>query len=441
MRAVRTLAERAVATARAKLADRPRARASVYYATSSIICQGLRFTGVLLSTRLILPDQFGLYAQACLALAVMSVIREIGQSNAFLSYIGSDRRYTIYNFQLNAALGLAAAVLFLAGAHWLPLVPGAIRRAAPILAASVLIENLTQTALLDAQKKLRFLFLGCVDIGAVSSWVITLVVCVWRTEGYIAILLAQMAEFLVRFVCLMAAGGWRNIGWTGGRDLRSYYFGKFAKTMVPQILFQSLATNIDLLLLNNFSNLWELGVYERMLKFIRIPWSLSINLLDRVLLVSYSKAQNDPAELEGVLLKGQRLIAGAVLGGVAAVTVGILFVLKFALGAEWQLIVQQRWWIAIPFTIAIPFVWNFNLLFQGVGRPKQLLKNILIPVALELAGGLLTVRRFGASGMLGTRGVAHIILIGYQLIAVRTFLSGESDATEETRKRGEEERI
>ena len=426
MKGLLFIVERGVEFARGKFSGGPRARASMYYASSSIICQGLRFLGVLLSTRLILPDQFGLYAQACIALAFMSVIREIGQSNAFVSYDGEDRRYAVFSFQLNAILGIAAALVLLTAAHYMPMVPMAVRRAAPILATAVVVENLTQTALLDAQKKLRFLFLGCVDIAAVSTWTITLAVCVWHVEGFIAILLAQLAELLVRFACLMGTGGWRNIGWAGGRDLRSYYFVRFARTMVPQIFLQSMATNMDLMLLSHFSTLWELGVYERMLKFIRIPWSLSINLLDRVLLVSYSKAQKNGAELQNVLRKGQGLIAWAVVGAVGAVTIGIVFLLKFVLGPEWPPIIQQRWWISIPFTIAIPFVWNFNLLFQGVGCPKQLLKNIAVPVVLELAGGIMTVPRFGAAGMLATRGVTHIVLIGYQITAVPEISSGGS---------------
>ncbi len=396
----------------AGLADRT--RASAYYAGSSIICQGVRFFGVLFSTRHIPPEQFGLYAQACLGLVFAGLVREIGQGNALISYQGSDRRYALYNFQLNLLLGLLAAALLLVAPVWIQAIPRPIHRAFPILAAICLAENISLTSLIVAQKGYRFLLLGCVDVAAVGSWTFVLLLAVGRVDGFIALLLAPLAEVSVRCVALLAAVGWRYVGWAGGADLRAYYFGRFARTMIAKTWLETLGGKIDLFLLSSLSSLSQLGIYERTLQFVRIPWSLSINLLDKVLLVSYSNEQGDPEALRGILAKGGRLIAFQAFAAAALVSLGLVFLLKFAIGPAWPPLILRQWWIALPFTLATPFVWNYNLLFQGTGRPKQLLKNILAPVVIELALGLAVAARFGAAGMIAVRGFASLVLLAYQ---------------------------
>ena len=408
-----------------RLSGRPKIRAAFQYAGSSIICQAVRFLGVLFSTRHIRPEEFGLYAQAFLGLVFVSVIRDIGQGNALISYQGTDRRYVLYNFKLNLLLGLLAAFLLLAVPAWVAAVPHTIRRVAPILAAIAIVENLSQAQLIVAQKSYRFFLLGCVDVAAVGSWTLTLLFAVGRVEGFVVLLLAPLVEDIVRFVALMAVVGWRYVGWAGGADLRAYYFGKFARTAIAKTFFETLAGKTDFLLLSTLSSLWQLGAYERTLQFVRIPLSLSVNLLDRVLLVSYSKEQADAAALRGIVRKGSLFIGVAVFSATALVSLGLLFLLKFALGPEWPPIILHHWWIALPFTLVTPLTWNYNLVFQGTGRSKQLLKNYCVTVFFELGLGILLVGRFGAAGMLAARGFACLVLLGYQMKTINRLFSDE----------------
>ena len=88
-----------------------RRKAVFYYASSSLVCQGIRFLGVLITTRAFAPEQFGLFAQATLVISIAGLFREMGQSGALIAYQGQDIRYVFFNFQMNLCLGSVAPVL------------------------------------------------------------------------------------------------------------------------------------------------------------------------------------------------------------------------------------------------------------------------------------------------------------------------------------------
>ena len=411
---------------RRRLAGRTKVQASLFYASSSLICQAMRFCGIVISTRLIDARQFGYFAQASLVLVFAGLVREIGQTTALVSYNGTDRRYVAYHFQLNAVLGLLAAILVWSLFPFLTAIPSHVRLTAWILAALALVENLTQTGLIAAQKAFRFGLLARIEIIAVAVWLGTLIGCVSRTEGFIALLIAQLAEFSFRLAAIMAASGWRCVGRATGGDLRSYYFGRFVRHLAPQTILQTIVGRLDYLLLTFLGTVAQLGIYERMLQFIRIPWSLSINLIDRVLLVSYSREQADTAALRQTLRKSMGLIAVAVTGAILAATVAFAFVLKPLVGPDWAATILHHWWVALPFTLLTPFVWNLNIFCQGTGRAAQLLRNTAFLLPATAVAGLCLVPRFGAAGMLAAQGCAFAALVAYQLRTVKSALSKAS---------------
>ena len=409
----------AVEIIRGRLAGRTKVQASLYYASSSLVCQAMRFCGLIISTRFIEKAQFGLFAQATLALSFAALLREIGQTNALLSYRGDDRRYAIFNFQLNIALGLTAACALWAVLALAPGLPAELGKAAPLLAAITLAEIATQTGLVMAQKEFRFGMLARVEIAALAAWLTTLVATVSRTEGFLSLICAQLAEILVRFAGVFALSGRRYCGIARGADLNRYYFSQFAAHLVPQNILQTVAGRLDYILLSIFSTRDELGIYERMLQYIRIPWSLSINLIDRVLLVSYSREQNDPEALRKTLRKSTMLVAVAVTSATVAATLAVALLLKFIVGVDWADTILRHWWAALPFTLITPFVWNLNIFCQGTGRAAQLLRNTAFLLAATAIAGGIAAPRFGALGMLAAQGAAFAALLAYQTVAWR----------------------
>jgi len=339
-----------------------------------------------------------------------------------VSYTGADRRYATYHFQICVVLGLLAAAVVWNVFPLISTIPPGTRWTAWILAALALVQNLTQTGIIVAQKAFKFGILARIEVIAVAVWLGSLIGFTYRFEGFIALLLAQLLEHTTRFAAVTAASGWRFPGWVAGGDLRDYYFGRFARHLLPQTILQALAGRIDYLLLNYLSSVTQLGIYERMLQFIRIPWSLSINLIDRVLLVSYSKEQDDPAALRKTLRKSLQFISLAASGAIGSATVFLVLFLSRLVGSEWSPTILRHWWIALPFTVVIPFVWNLNIFLQGTGQARQLLLNTILTSVFGTLVGILLVPRYGAAGMLVTQGIVHLALFAYQIAVLRSRL-------------------
>ena len=413
-----------------RLAGRTKVQASIYYASSSITCQILRFAALILGMRLINADQFGFFGKATLALSYTGFLREIGQNNALVSYSGSDHRFTVFNFQINLVLGTLAATVLLLVLKFFPGIPLPLRQAAFLLAAITFCEAMIYTGAVLAQRGFRFRLIAVADISAVSLYLLTIVVLVHRLEGFLVLVYAQLIEGFTRLLILSCGDRWRFVGWINGKDLRDYYFRKYLPVWVPQNLLLTTSGRIDYLLLSGFANDYELGVYDRLLQFVRIPWSLSINLLDRVLMASYSKEQNSPAALRATLHKARWLTFVAALAAVGATTLGIVFVLDKLIGTSWTMAIRKEWWLAIPYSVLVPLIWNHNILLQGTGNPKYLLiVTTGIMLGELILGGLALAGGYGVGGLFIARALVQASIYTMQCGFIRRLYGKDQDTT------------
>ena len=414
-----SLIARILAVARTRLAGRTKLTATLYYGGFSLICQVLRFGGVILATRAIESVQFGLFAKATLILSIAGLVREIGQSAGIVAYQGQDRRYVLYNFQLNVLLGFAAACLTTASALFPSIVAPEIRPYTWMLGATIMFEALTLTNTWMLQKQFRFRFLGIVDVISLIAWVATLASLAGRMPGLLVLLWAQLAEAITRCVLLFAKTRLSYVGLASGADLRQYYFVQFARPSIPQVVILGILARSDYILLSWLRSTHELGIYERVMQFARIPISLSINLCDKVLLQSYSHAQRDPAALWRLVRQATVFVAVAVTIVIAATSAGLLLFLNRLVGAEWSPVILALWWFSIPVTLMTPMVWNINLLFTGIGIQSQNLRTMTVMFIAEFAVGLPLVFWFGVRGMLLARALSSAVVLVYQFIVVR----------------------
>jgi hypothetical protein len=94
------------------------------------------------------------------------------------------------------------------------------------------------------------------------------------------------------------------------------------------------ADSSDFLLLTLLSTTRDLGTYERLGQFSRIPISLTVNLCDKVLMHSYSHFQNDRPALRRLMKKSTLLITIGTVVITAVVTVMLFILLKFLVGPD-----------------------------------------------------------------------------------------------------------
>jgi PST family polysaccharide transporter len=415
-----------------RLTDGTKKKALFYYASSSLICQALRFIGVLITTRLIAPEQFGLFAQAALLMSFAGLLREIGQTGALVAYQGTDQRYAYFNFQTNLLLGCVASALTVSACLLLKIVPLELRSLAWVLAAIPLAESLTFTNVLMLQKRFRFRALGIIEIICLCVWLATVGLLVGRAPGLSVLLYAQLAEFTCRCLLLFAVARLEFIGFANGSDLRHYYFYQFARPVIPLVVINGLLGRVDYLLLSIFSTRMELGVYERLGQFSRIPMSLTINLCDKVLMHSYSHAQADRRTLTRMLRKSMLVMAAGVVVITALVTLFLLIFLPHLIGRQWSPIIMRLWWYGLPVILFTPILANISLFFSGLGAQTQLLKNTVLNLITDVVFGLLFVAGLGAAGMLIAKSISGLFALIYQATALQSRLKTVEDLSKQS---------
>jgi O-antigen/teichoic acid export membrane protein len=374
-----------------------KSQATFYYAGGSLMCQGLRFCGVVVSTARIAPDQFGIFASSMMVLGLASMTREFGQNSALLSWIGPQPAYVRTHFLLSVwSSFLAMAVVLLA----VLLIPGLhdIRPFWPLFLLHILFDAIASTPMVVAHKKFAFRELAIIEVTTISSWLLITVIAVWFYPFALALLLAKAGETVIRGGLLLL---WQYPALTGARPTKEAYkyYLRFAKLLAPKAWIETFGANLDVLLLRIFTNNFQIGVFDRTTQLLRVPLSLSVNLVDAVAGAAYSQEQGDAALVNRTLRKFGWMILGGSLFGVFLVQVFLWILAGPFFGANWKHSIEGIWGWAIPFAILRPFFWNYNLYFNATGRPGKLLSSLGLATFLFLGLGLVAVPIFGIPGL------------------------------------------
>jgi O-antigen/teichoic acid export membrane protein len=389
-------------------------RGTFYYGGSSIICQVLRFLGVLISTASIAPDQFGKFATALMLIGLCGLAGVFGQNSAFLSCTRSDPAYARFHFL--ASLTLSCLVVLLMTSLTL-LLPGFsdLRPAIPLLALIVLIEGACMTPMIIAQKRFEFRPMAVIEIAASAIWLLCVGLGSRWYPGTMTLIFARMMESLVRGSSLLA---WLYRDLVQGeitQDVRRYY-GRFARLLTPQAWLEGLFGNLDVLLLKFFTTQTDLGIYERTQMLVRIPISTSVNLVDRVAAAAYSKDQESLPLLQQSLMQFIAFIALGTIAGLCAVQLFLWFFAGHLLGTGWKNAVSSLWVWAIPFCVFRPIVWNFNLFFQATSRPKHVLFSLVGMVLVFVLTGFLFIPHLGSRGCFVALGCSYFAAFAAQTL-------------------------
>jgi O-antigen/teichoic acid export membrane protein len=220
---------------------------------------------------------------------------------------------------------------------------------------------------------------------------------------------AQTIESLIRSSCLL--------GWLYGYLIRGEitqevirYYGRFAFLLAPQAWIEKLLGNLDVLLLKCFTTETDLGIYERTQQILRIPLSLSVNLVDRVASASYSQDQASIPLLQRSLVQFISVIALGTVTGLVAVQLFLWLFAGALLGAWWKNALSALWIWGIPFCLLRPIVWNFNIFFQATSRPRHLLLTLVGMAFVFLISGLVLTPLFSARGVFLSLGCSYFVV-------------------------------
>jgi O-antigen/teichoic acid export membrane protein len=386
-----------------------KAQATLLYGGSSLICQCLRFVGIVISTRLIAANQFGLLATAVAMIGFSGLIKEIGQNSAYMSCRAEERGFTSFHFVWSVLGGFAAAAFLLVLVDAVPGLIG-LRPVLPWLLLIVTLEATAQTPLIISQKRFEFDRVAIVEISSVAVWMVTVTMGAFLLRNLCGLIVARLAEAFTRTV-LLCSFYRKDLSFDQiSPEVRRYYF-RFARILGPFGWVEYFATHLDVLLLKTWVSDSELGVYDRTQHLMRVPLSLSVNFVDRVAGSSYSRAQQSVSEIRRSIFQFATFMTVGVVVGLVAIQLFLWFFADLTLGRSWRDSVGNLWCWGIPLAILRPYVWNFNILFTNSGKPLHLLSSLLALTISTLVIGLILVPILHARGAYLTQAVAHFVVL------------------------------
>jgi len=367
------------------------------------------------ATRNLDAEQFGLYGKASLCIAIAGIVTDLGLSNGLIAYSGSDKRYAAFHLQATTFLALASSLATYLLIHF-RIIFSELQPFATLLASIILLETACINGLILSQKNYRFKALATLESGcAVISFGAT-VCLLLNFPSFTSLLLARAAEGALRAstVFIMESRHYLNFAW--GRDLWNYYIVKFVRHGAMQAWVQTLHSQTEIFILSYFSTNQQLGIYERIQQFIRVPLSASVNLVDKVALISYSKNQHDQKILIRLFIKFTLIIAALNISAIALFSLIFPQLLKTFTTTTWTSELMPLWWLSIPLMLIKPISWGINILFQGSGKATHLTISLAFLFFSTLFFGVILTPIYKTQGMIIAVTASYLSLLIVQVL-------------------------
>jgi PST family polysaccharide transporter len=296
----------------------------------------LKVAVLVLLTRLLAPDDFGVVGAALIVVGFALTFAQLGLGPALVQRPVLEPVHVSTAFLTTTAFGLLCAAVLallapaLAAFFRMPdLVPvvRALSLMFPIKGISAVAENL-------AQRELRFRWLANVEVVSYGGYGLVGVALALAGLGVWALVLAQLSQVVLRAGVVL---------WAMPPAVRPRPTVPALKELMGYGAPYS-AANLGVLLANQADNIvvgrWlgpaALGLYSRAYQLMAVPTALFGDVLDHVLFPAMAKVQEDARRLSSAYLRGTALLALVMLpaGGVLCVLGPEL--IRVAFGERWM---------------------------------------------------------------------------------------------------------
>jgi O-antigen/teichoic acid export membrane protein len=386
------------------------ATAALSGASATAIWQAVRLGLILLSvvilSRLMPPESFGLLAMVTAIVSVGEIIRDFGLSAATLQAKSLSPEEKTNLFWINVAIGgVLSVVAFLASWGIAALYSDQrLILVCQAISITLLMNGIAAQFRAQVNRDLRFNVLGMLDVipQAIGLAIAIGLGLLWRDER--ALIVQQVSISATGLVLAILLARWRP---TMPRRVSVRHFISFGANLAGTQVSAYLPKNADTVALGLALGAGAVGLYARAYQLILLPLSQLTAPLSRVAIPILARVHETPATFEKYLRAGQfagGLISGVVYGLIAGLAAPMVEVL---LGPGWA--------GAVPLIQALAIGGCFRAMgqvpywiFVATGRTKAQLRLYL--VAQPLLAALIV-----AGVIWGALGVAVAGSVGYAI--------------------------
>ncbi|MFQ8433349.1 oligosaccharide flippase family protein [Amaricoccus sp. W119] len=388
--------------------------AGLWVVSGKALARCLDLVTLLVLSRLLTPDDFGLVAMAMSVVVITEALLELPLVQALVRIPKLTRPMFDTAFTLGLLRGLALAVI-LGGLAW-PL--GAFYEAPRLpplicaLALAPILRGMASPRMVVFMREMDFRREFALDLGGKFAALLVAVTVAVVTRSHWAIAAATIATPLTANVLSyvfapyrprlsLAEWGWfRNmVGWNS----------------VAQV-FSALNWQIDRLLLGRLVPRANLGRYAMASDLAGIPNQALVIPLLRPLIAAFS-LRADPASRTGAYLKVMNaifMVAAPVLLGMALLSAPLV---RLALGESWDAAAQILFWVAL-IAMAQTVIAPMNAMAMAMDRTRTIAMRGMAEFVIRLPATVAGAIWFGIPGAIAARGLtaALSVFIGFRLV-------------------------
>jgi PST family polysaccharide transporter len=295
----------------------------------------IQLTGVMVLSRLLSPDDFGLVAMVAVFLAAGDLFRDFGLPTAALQAKTLTHQQASNLFWANSSLGLVAAAAVAALTPWLVTFYSEPRLEAivPVMAATLALNGAQAQAQVQLARAAMFKAIAMTEVMALSIGLIVGIGAAVLGLGYWALVIQLLTNASALLVLRSIAAGWRPL-----RPRRGHDSGVLLRNGSDFGLAQVLAfaaSNVDTFLIGRVWGSTSLGLYNRGFQLYMIPRSGMLDPLTRVVVPTVNAAATEGRRGTEVLLRLQFTLSALLTWIYLVLAVGAESFVPLALGGQW----------------------------------------------------------------------------------------------------------
>ncbi|MDP3868375.1 lipopolysaccharide biosynthesis protein [Phenylobacterium sp.] len=329
----------------------------------------IQLANVYVLARLLVPDDYGIYALAMIIVGFTGIFTDFGLSVAAIQMEKLDQNVASGLFFMNVALGTGAMIVCLIGAPifgWYFDQPAvfwaivALAIAIPFSAATVQYNALLSRGMRwrEIQIVLIVSQLAGFASGAVSAR---------YGAGYMSLVIAANVQILVKLVLAVWLSHWRpslvtnwNACW-GAVRFGAYYTGF--------TLCNFLHKQADVFLIGNYWGVRETGYYNRAYQLMALPLNAVSGPLGSVFLPALSRLQGDPPRWGRAFVRATLMTSLLGCAAAAALFASADPIIRIVLGPGWDETGRLFAWLSLSMIVTFP-MGAASWAFTSLGRTK-----------------------------------------------------------------------
>jgi len=373
--------------------------------------QGLKLlvhiAAIVLLSRLLGPDNFGVFAMISPVLALVVILRDGGINGAMLQRGSITHEELSTLFWLNASWGCALATILALSAPLIAQFYGEPRLTLLVVASTVVVItgslSLQHMALLN--RELRFRALAFIDAGSLTLGYAVGAVVALLTRSYWALLAASYTTTLA-----IVAASWIVCRWRPGRPRRRSGIADILHVggnITLSGLFDFLIRSVDNVLIGRTRGPFELGLYDRSYRIVLFPLVFVTAPMDRLVLPSLVRMRLDQSRYRKIYRLALQAPLLAILPAMVTIMAIPEPVCLLLLGRQWMQAAPLLAWLSLAGALQLVTSSIGSLLIsQERTRELTVLNGLSFVVACcAYAIGL----PFGAWGVAACYAVSEVI--------------------------------